>query len=92
MSKRIILTVVVKEEDKGYSVVCPELNVASQGETFEESISNIKEALELYIESAEELGILDEVLEQLGISKEDFKKGKIIPKVVTANVPIEISV
>lgn len=92
MSKQILLTVVVKEEDKGYSTVCPELNVASQGETFEESIRNIKEAIELYIESAEQLGIMDEVLEQLGISEEDFKKGRIVPRVVTANVPVEITI
>ena len=46
----------------------------------------------MYIESAEQLGIIDDVLEQLGISKEDFKKGKITPRVVTANVPIEIAV
>ncbi len=92
MSKQILLTVVVKEEDKGYSIVCPELNVASQGETFEEGISNIKEAIELYIESAEQLGIMDEVLEQLGISEEDFKKGRIMPRVVTANVPVEITI
>mgnify|MGYP001613612752 CR=1 FL=1 len=51
MSKQIILTVVVKEEDKGYSVVCPELNVESQGETFEEIISNIKEATEVSFET-----------------------------------------
>ncbi|MBI3051836.1 type II toxin-antitoxin system HicB family antitoxin [Candidatus Woesearchaeota archaeon] len=92
MTKQILINVIVKEEDKGYSVICPELNVASQGETFEEGISNIKEAVELYIESAEQLGIFDEVLEQLGISKEDFGKGRIIPRLVTANVPIEIAV
>lgn len=92
MPKQILLTAVVKQEDEGYSVICPELNVASQGETFEEAISNIKEATELYIESAEQMGIVDEVLEQLGISKEDFKKGKIASRVVTANVPIEIAV
>ncbi len=92
MTKQILLTVVVKEEEKGYSVICPELNVASQGETFEETISNIKEAIELYIESAEQLGIIDEVLEQLGISKEDFEKDKILPKIITANVPIEIAI
>ena len=92
MSKQILITVVVKEEEKGYSVICHELNVASQGETFEESISNIKEAIELYVESAEQLGIVDDVLEQLGVSKEDFKKGKLISKVVTANVPIEITI
>lgn len=92
MSKQILLTVVVKEEDKGYSVICPELNVASQGDTFEECISNIKEAIELYVESAEQLGLIDDVLEQLGISKDDFKKDKIVPRVVTANVPVEITI
>ncbi|HLD42792.1 MAG TPA: type II toxin-antitoxin system HicB family antitoxin [Candidatus Nanoarchaeia archaeon] len=92
MAKQITVTVLVKQEDTGYSVVCPELNVASQGETFEESIANIKEAVELYIESAEELGIMDEVLEQLGISKKDFKQGKIVPKIVTASVPVEITI
>ena len=91
MENKLLLNVIVKQEDKGYSVICPELNVASQGETFEETIENIKEAVELHIESAEELGILDEVLEQLGLTKEDLKKKSLIPKVVTANVPIEIS-
>ncbi len=91
MSKELLLTVIVKEEEKGYSVLCPELNVASQGETFEESISNIKEATELYIESAKQLGILDEILDQLGITNQDFNKGQIIPKVITASVPIRIA-
>jgi len=30
---------------------CPELNVTSQGETLEDAEKNIKEAIELYIES-----------------------------------------
>lgn len=92
MESKLLLNVLVKQEDKGYSVICPELNVASQGETFEESIDNIKEAVELYIESAEELGILDEVLEQIGLTKEDLKKKSLVPRVVTASVPIEISI
>ena len=92
MESKLLLNVIVKQEDKGYSVICPELNVASQGETFEESIANIKEAVELYIESAEELGTLDEVLEQMGLTKEDLKKKSLVPRIVTANVPIEISV
>jgi len=91
MESKLLLNVIVKQEDKGYSVICPELNVASQGETFEEAIANIKEAVELYIESAEELGTLDEVLEQMGLTKEDLKKKSLVPRVVTANVPIEIS-
>lgn len=92
MESQLLLNVIIKQEDKGYSVICPELNVASQGETFEEAISNIKEAVELYIETAEELGTLDEVLEQLGLTKEDLKKKSLIPRVVTANVPIDVSI
>ena len=91
MESKLLLNVIVKQEDKGYSVICTELNVASQGETFEEAIDNIKEAVELYIESAEEVGSLDEVLEQLGLTKDDLKKKSIVPNVVTANVPVEIS-
>lgn len=92
MESQLLLNVIIKQEDKGYSVICPELNVASQGETFEEAISNIKEAVELYIETAEELGTLDEALEQLGLTKEDLKKKSLIPVVVTANVPIDVSI
>lgn len=92
MESQLLLNVIIKQEEKGYSVICPELNVASQGETFEEAISNIKEAVELYIETAEELGTLDDVLDQLGLTKEDLKKKSLIPRVVTANVPIDISI
>ena len=45
-------TVVFQEEkDGGFSVWVPDLpGCASQGETFEESLHNIKEAIELYTE------------------------------------------
>ena len=92
MESQLLLNVIIKQEEKGYSVICPELNVASQGETFEEAIANIKEAVELYIETAEELGTLDDVLEQLGLTKEDLKKKSLIPRVVTANIPIDVSI
>lgn len=93
MNHKITLSVIVKQEaEGGYSVLCPELDVSSQGETFEEAISNIKEAVELYIESAEEIGMKDEVFEKLGITKEELKKEVIFPKIVTANVPVEVSI
>lgn len=45
-------TVVFQEEkDGGFSVWVPDLpGCASQGETFEEALRNIKEAIELYTE------------------------------------------
>lgn len=42
--------VVVPEGNKSYSSWCPELDVASQGDTVEEAIANLKEALELHLE------------------------------------------
>ncbi|MAG15846.1 hypothetical protein CMO88_02190 [Candidatus Woesearchaeota archaeon] len=90
---QLVLNVVIKEEKKGgYSAVCTGLDVASQGETVEEAISNVKEAVELYFESAEQLGELDTVLDGLGLTKEDLKKKSIIAKAITANVPIEVTV
>lgn len=38
------------QENKGYSVLCPELGVASQGENLKDAESNIQEAITLYIE------------------------------------------
>lgn len=36
----------------GYSAICPELDVASQGATEEEARDNLREALELFLEDA----------------------------------------
>jgi predicted RNase H-like HicB family nuclease len=44
------LTAVIHREDLIYVAECPELGTVSQGATIEESISNLKEATELYLE------------------------------------------
>ena len=41
-------------EDKGYNVSCPALSGChSQGDTIEDALKNIKEAIECYLESLE---------------------------------------
>ncbi len=45
-----IFTAVIYWEDDVYVAECPEVGTASQGETIEEAISNLKEATELYLE------------------------------------------
>lgn len=58
---RIFFNALIREEpESGYSVLCPELGVASQGETIEEAKKNIVEAVELYFESAKEPIVLSE--------------------------------
>lgn len=41
----------ITKEDKFFIARCPELGVTSRGKTLEEAQRNIKEAVELYIES-----------------------------------------
>jgi predicted RNase H-like HicB family nuclease len=52
------LTAIVEREGDGYVSLCPELDVASQGSTIEEARENLREALELFFETAspEEIG------------------------------------
>ena len=44
------LSAVVHIEGKFYVALCPEFDVASQGKSVEEALSNLKEALELFLE------------------------------------------
>lgn len=64
-------TVVVWKEEKGYVSKCPELGVASCGDSISEAMENLKEAVDLYLENAEELGLLDDLQESL-TTKEKF--------------------
>ncbi len=73
--KEITLTCVVRKEAwGGYSSLCPELDVASRGDTVEEATANLKEAVEGHIQTAAQENMLDEILERLGITSEDFNK------------------
>ena len=46
------LTAIIEREDDGYVALCPELDIASQGATVTEARANLKEALELFFETA----------------------------------------
>jgi predicted RNase H-like HicB family nuclease len=53
------LTAIIEREGNGYVSLCPELDIASQGETIEQARDNLQEALELFFETAspEEVGL-----------------------------------
>jgi predicted RNase H-like HicB family nuclease len=46
------LTAVIEREGNGYVSFCPEVDVASQGDTVQEASENLKEAVELFFETA----------------------------------------
>lgn len=47
------LTAVIEREGDGYVALCPEFDIASQGDTVEEARANLTEALTLFFEDAD---------------------------------------
>ena len=45
-------TAIIEREDDGYVALCPELDIASQGDTVELARDHLREALELFFEAA----------------------------------------
>ncbi len=53
MSEKRQLTAIIEREGNGYVALCPELDVASQGDTIEQARNNLLEAVELFLETAD---------------------------------------
>jgi predicted RNase H-like HicB family nuclease len=51
--KQLSLTAIIEREGDGYVALCPELDVASQGDTVDEARRNLVEAVELFFEAAD---------------------------------------
>ena len=51
------MTVIIRREGDGYVALCPDLDIASQGETIESARDNVQEALALFFESASDAEI-----------------------------------
>ena len=46
------LTAIIEREGSGYVSLCPELDIASQGDNVEQARDNLREAIELFFETA----------------------------------------
>jgi predicted RNase H-like HicB family nuclease len=60
-------TVIIEKEDNGYVSLCPELDIASQGDTIEEAKDNLKEAIELFLEFGSPLEIRNRLKSEIFI-------------------------
>ena len=54
---QVQMTAIIEREGNGYVALCPELDVASQGETIEDARKNPQEAVELFVETADPVEI-----------------------------------
>ena len=67
MSKH--LTAVIRREDNGFVALCPELDIASQGDSVESARDNLREALELFFESASPAEIQQRLGEEIFVTQ-----------------------
>ncbi len=66
------VTAVIEREGDGYVSLCPELDVASQGDTIEEARANLQEALGLFFESASPAEIAERFHREVYVTQLDI--------------------
>uniref|UniRef100_A0A7V4G9P9 Type II toxin-antitoxin system HicB family antitoxin n=1 Tax=Desulfobacca acetoxidans TaxID=60893 RepID=A0A7V4G9P9_9BACT len=69
------LTAIIEREGDGYVALCPELDIASQGNSIEEARHNLQEALELFFESASPEEIKDRLSAEVYITQVEVAVG-----------------
>jgi len=52
--RQIKLPAILEKDADGYGALCPEIDVASQGDTLDEARTNLREGVELFFECASE--------------------------------------
>ena len=69
MQKKHQVTAVIEREDSMYVALCPELDIASQGETVEAARENLKETIELFFETASEQEVIERLHDEVFITR-----------------------
>jgi len=73
MNKQLIA--IIEKEGDGYVSLCPELDIASQGISIEDAKKNLKEALELFFETASQKEIQQRLHEEVYITRLEVAVG-----------------
>lgn len=69
------VTAVIQREGEGYVSLCPELDIASQGDTIEEARANLQEALTLFFETASSTEIEERIHPEVYVTQLDVAIG-----------------
>ncbi len=69
------LTAIIERDGDGYVALCPELDIASQGGTVEEARDNLREALELFFETASPIEVQARLREEVYITRLEVAVG-----------------
>ena len=69
------LTAIIEREGDGYVALCPELDIASQGDSIEEARRNLQEAIELFFEAASPEEVKQRLHEEVYVTRLEIAVG-----------------
>ncbi|MBI4744487.1 MAG: type II toxin-antitoxin system HicB family antitoxin [Actinobacteria bacterium] len=75
MRKKHQFTAIIEREDNMYIALCPELDIASQGKTVEDARNNLKEAIELFFETASREEISERLHDEVFVTRLEIAVG-----------------
>ena len=75
MKKQHAFTVIIEHEADGYTALCPELDIASQGDSVEQARKNLIEAIELFFETASKAEIQQRFHAEVFVTHLEVKLG-----------------
>jgi len=80
----------VNEENNWFIACCFPLDIHAQGRTEKEAVKQLKEAVELFLTSCVEMGTLEKVLKECGITLAKQKKPLSFQKQPTISIPLNL--
>ena len=69
-------TAIIEREGTGYVSLCPELDIASQGNDIEEARNNLIEAVELFFECASDAEVSQRLHDEVFITRLEVAVGQ----------------
>ena len=75
MHKLQQFTAIIEREENLYVALCPELDIASQGETVEQARTSLIEALELFFETASPQEIAERLHNEIFVTRLEVSVG-----------------
>lgn len=73
--KREQITAIIERDGDGYVSLCPELDIASQGDTVEAARDNLREAVELFFEAADPSEVDRRLHTEVYVTRLDVARG-----------------
>ena len=80
---------IIFQEGETFIAYSPKLDVSSCGNTIDEARKNLKTAVRLFLEEAEKMGTLEDILKESGYEKTDLNRWMTPRLVATELMSIE---